>query len=290
MGGLARRARYVEAFREKFKDIATLHVDIGHIFQEDFSVPLREDFEVMNKWVLKGFSRFKLDAVNLSHHDLAYCTYAFGAAFKQLSQETPVIENLITANAAPSTPDKTVATPKPYLISEVTLPRLNRRLKVGFIGLTEEPISSNPNRAFVVVDPIQQLKQVLPQVRAKSDLVVVLAYVKPDVAKQLAQQNAGIDVILAANHLAQPPDASREGKTIIAYAWQQTKSIGELRLYLDSSGKVVDYMNRYLVLDKSIPDEPEAAKLVLQAKAAIDEAKSHMDKKANTTSIARPGF
>lgn len=103
-GGLARRAKYVEAFREKYQDnIPSLHVDIGHLFNEEvaFNKPetLRDDALVMNEWVLKGFSQFKLDAVNFSHRDLLYGKVVLDKEkYDSQVKETPILEEMISAN------------------------------------------------------------------------------------------------------------------------------------------------------------------------------------------------
>lgn len=268
-------------------------MDVGHLFHEDYGSPqsrLREDVELMNRWMLRGFSRFKLDAANLSYHDLYYCTYSLNnTRFPELIKEAPLAGELITANAMPSA-GQPITAPKPYVIREVHGKRIKSPLRVGFIGLTEAyPGVVNPNSGFTVEDPLKRIRQVLPEVRSKADLIVVLAYVNQNTARRLAQENPDIDIILAANQMAQPPEAVREGKTIIAYAWQQTKSLGELRLYMDSSGKVVDYMNRYLALDKSIPDQPEAAKMVAEAKTTIAEAKARVDAAINASQAVGSG-
>ncbi len=264
-------------------------MDVGHLFHEEYgsALPqgeLRADVEIMNRWMLRGFSRFKLDAANLSYQDLYYCTYSLNSSrLPELIKEAPLAAELISANAVPAA-GQPITAPKPYIIREVSGKRLKSPLRVGFIGLTERyPGVVNPNSGFTIEDPLKRIRQVLPEVRSKADLIVVLAYVNQETARKLAQENPDIDVILAANQMAQPVEAMREGKTIIAYAWQQTKSIGELRLYMDSSGKVVDYINRYLALDKSIPDQPEAAQMVAESKAAIAAAKAKVDAAINAS-------
>ncbi|MBL8152512.1 MAG: hypothetical protein JNN15_21565, partial [Blastocatellia bacterium] len=93
---------------------------------------------------------------------------------------------------------------------------------------------------------------------------------------QMARENPGIDVIIGANEMHLPVPAMREGNTVICYAWHQTKSIGELRLYIDSQGKVKDYLNRYISLDKAVPDQVEALKIVEASKKDIQEAQKRI--------------
>lgn len=231
-----------------------------------------------NNWMLKAFSQFKLDAANLGEPDLRFAREILAKdKYDNRVKETPAAGEFISANTVPAAVENAPLAPKPYVIREVTgkrFPNGKRTLKVGFIGLTEPGETGLP--AFTVASPTEKLKAILPEVRKQADLVVVLAYMPQELTKQLAKENPDIDVILAAYNLPQPT-AFREGKTIIAYAYQQTKSLGELRLYLGDDGKVSDYLNRYISLDSSIPDNKEAAQIMAASKSEVDAAKAKVD-------------
>ncbi|MBI4851700.1 MAG: hypothetical protein HY819_07885 [Acidobacteria bacterium] len=278
-GGLARRAKYTEAFKEKYKDnIPFLNVDIGHLFTEDlaFNKPetLREDAILMNQWMLKAFSQFKLDAVNFSHRDLLYGkTILDKEKYDNQIKETPILEEFISSNISIST-DSKITSLNPYLIREINGKRFGNKpsIKVGFIGVTEP--WPGGTTGFVIDNPAEKVKVVLPEVRSKADIVVVLAYATLGTAREIIKQNPDIDVLIAANSVSAPPPAQREGKTVLVYAMHQTKNLGELRLYLDGEGKIKDYLNRYIPLDKNIPDQIDAAKIVATAKVEIDMTKT----------------
>ncbi|MBL8195669.1 MAG: hypothetical protein JNM06_17900 [Blastocatellia bacterium] len=278
---MARRAKYVESFKEKYKDIPVLHVDVGHLFNEELAAEkpetLREDALLMNEWMLKGFSQFKLDVVNFSRRDMLYGKVVLDKEkYQQQVISTPILGDMISANIVPAQDINKITPLKPYVIREVQGNRLGKKgsLKVGFIGLTETwPAGTT---GFVINEPLEKIKAVVPEVRAKADLVVVLAYCTLGVAKEIIKQNPDIDVLIAANAVALPPPPQRDGKTIFVYSVNQTKSLGELRLYLDEEGKVKDYLNRYIALDKNVPDQADAAKVVATAKAEIDASKAKL--------------
>ena len=229
----------------------------------------------MNQWILKGFSQFKLDAANFSHRDLLYGKVALDKEkYEAKVKETPFLGEMISANIIPAVDiNKTVAL-KPYIIREVQGKRFGNKpnLKVGFIGVTEP--WPGGTTGFVIGDPAEKVKAILPEVRAKVDIVVVLAYCTLGTSRQIIKQNPDIDVLIAANSVSTPPPAQREGKTIFVHAMQQTKSLGELRLYLDEEGKVKDYLNRYISLNVAIADQLEAAKIVAEAKVEIEAIKT----------------
>ncbi|MBI4854114.1 MAG: hypothetical protein HY819_20145 [Acidobacteria bacterium] len=228
----------------------------------------------MNDWMLKAFSQFKLDVINFSHRDLLYGKVVLDKEkYESNLKERPVLGQMISSNIIPATDlNKTVAL-KPYTISEVSGKRFGNKpsIKVGFIGVTEP--WPGGTTGFVISDPAEKVKAVLPEVRSKADIVVVLAYATLGTAREIIKQNPDIDVLIAANSVSAPPPPQREGKTIFVYAMHQTKSLGELRLYLDEEGKVKDYLNRYISLNRDIPDQGDAAKIVATAKVEIDALK-----------------
>lgn len=229
----------------------------------------------MNKWVLKAFSQFKLDAVNFSHRDLLFGKVALDKEkYDAQVKETPILGEMISANIIPATDINKHVALKPYVIREVPGKRFGSKtsVKVAFVGLTEP--WPGGTTGFVINDPAEKLKSILPEVRSNADIIVVLAYTTLGTARKIIQLNPDIDVLIAANSVSAPPPAQREGKTIFVHAMQQTKSLGELRLYLDESGKVKDYLNRYISLNSIMPDQPDAAKIVATAKVEIETLKA----------------
>lgn len=228
----------------------------------------------MNNWMLKGFSKYPFDVANLSFRDIRFSGIALAKdQYENHLKETPILSGMVSANMIPAKDlDQTVA-PNPYIIKEVKGPRFGNKpmIKVGFIGLTEP--GPGGRTGFIVEDPLQKIKTILPEVRAKVDVVVVLGYFPPNIAKDLATQNPDIDIIIGGNGAVLPPTAQREGKTVIVYSMNQTKQLGELRLYFGPEGKITDYLNRYILLDTAIPSPPEIVKLVEDSKAEITAAK-----------------
>jgi 2',3'-cyclic-nucleotide 2'-phosphodiesterase (5'-nucleotidase family) len=255
---------------------------VGHIFSDDLDMNnpelLRKDAVVANNWMLKAFSKFKLDVANLSYRDLRFAGMMLSKdKFEERVKETPFAAEMISANIIPAKDLDIAVAPKPYVIREVNTKRFpNNILKIGFIGLTVP--APGEKTGFVVEEPLQKIKQILPEVRKQADIVVVLAYSHLEEVQKLAKENQDIDLIIAANFTPTPPPPQREGKTIIVYAAQQTKSIGELRLYFNQDGRIGDFMNRYIALDSAIPDQPEAAKMNEASKTEVEAAKPAPEK------------
>src|ERR1043166_8225646 len=128
----------------------------------------------MDEWMRKGFSQFRLDAANISYRGLRYGGIALAKEkYQTFAKETPMVTDLISANAIPAKDLDKVVAPKPYVIREVSGKRFGNKstLKVAFIGLTEP--GPGEKTGFVVEEPLAKLHQIMPEVRGKADLVVV---------------------------------------------------------------------------------------------------------------------
>jgi 2',3'-cyclic-nucleotide 2'-phosphodiesterase (5'-nucleotidase family) len=258
------------------------------MFSDEFDIQhperLYDHAVLMNDWMMKGFSQFKLDAANISYRDLIYTAQLLAKdKYDTRVKEMPLVENMISANMVAAKDLDKVVTPKPYIIKEVNGNRFGKSsFKIGIIGLTQP--GPGDKSGLIIQEPLQKMREILPELRSKVDLVVVLGYMSLDLSKKMAKDNPGIDIIIGANANPLPPTAQREGNTVIVYSVNQTKSLGELRLYLDAQGKVTDYLNRYIVLDANIPDVPEAAKINETAKKEVEAAKA----KYNAEQAAHP--
>jgi 2',3'-cyclic-nucleotide 2'-phosphodiesterase (5'-nucleotidase family) len=274
MGGLARRVSYIKAFKQRSNlEVPTLFVDAGNLFTDDRLAGDRLPAEVMtkNQWVVKGYGDFHQDVANISFNDLPYVAELFKTdGYDKRVEQFPFITHLISANVEPL--DDSRKAPSPYLIREVTLKRAvaGKKLRVAFIGLTEgKPTGMNERQSvyagYRINDPFDTARRIIPEVRQKADLVVVLAYMPQDMVQRLASEIPDIDTIIAARQLSQMNDPEHFGRATITYAYNQTKYLGELRYYLRGDGSIENQLNRYVALDADLPDDPQAAQTVTEA-------------------------
>src|SRR5499425_554172 len=97
LGGVARRAGYINAFRKRSPDAAILQVDAGYIFSDDLNLEgsdLRADARLMNDWMVRANEAMNLDVVNLGFRDLLYA----GSLLKADAKLKPEKSALISAN------------------------------------------------------------------------------------------------------------------------------------------------------------------------------------------------
>ena len=274
MGGLARRVSYIKAFKFRSNsEVPALSVDAGNLFTDDRFSANQLPAEVMtkNKWVVKGYGDFHHDAANLSFIDLPYVAELLKKdGYDKRVEEYPFIERLISANIQPV--DDQHRAPVPYVIREITLKRSvpGKKVRIGILGLTQaKPAGMNGTEpvyaGFRVNDPFETAKRVVPELKQKTDFIIALAYLGPEGAQQLASENPDIDTIIGARQQSSLDEPQHFNRATITYAYNQTKYLGELRVYLKSNGSVENQLNRYVSLDAAIPDDPSALEVVTAA-------------------------
>jgi hypothetical protein len=274
MGGLARRVSYIKAFNHRSNfEVPTLFVDAGNLFTDEGADGTELPASVMSKnlWVVKGYGDFHHDAANLSYVDLPFLAGLLKKdGYDKRVEEYPFIEKLVSANIQPV--DDKLRAPGAYVIREITLKRgaPGQKIRVGIVGFTG-PKPANPvdqpgvYAGFRIDDPFESAKKVLPELKQKADFIVALAYMPQDMAQRLATENPEIDTVIGARALNSMEEPQHFNRATISYAYNQTKYLGEMRVYFKSDGSVENQLNRFVGLDSSIPDDPTALEVMAAA-------------------------
>lgn len=273
MGGLARRVSYTQAFRKAFADIPVLELSVGGVFNDQgvTATPPFRDVVVQNDFALRGYSRFAFDALNVTYQDLRVIHPYLKLDQAKAPDEFSVLKTLVSANLTAATDKKTHRAVSPYVIRELSSARFPKgKLRVGVTGVSEQAPSDGTG--YVWRDPKKALQEVLPELRKKSDLVIVLAYLPVEDAKKLAAETPEADAFVVGytQPFALPIEAVDKVQVVVNN--YETKFMGDLRVHFGKDGEK-SYTNRFIALDTLIPDEPEAAKLASEAKQAIDAAR-----------------
>lgn len=292
LGGVARRAGYLNAFRARSPEAAILQVDAGYIFNDETNLAgtdLRADARLMNDWIVRANEALGMDVVNLGYRDLRYAAGLFAPDGKLDAKIKADKTALISANVKPikaGTPS-----PAPYVIKVVTGKRLPRPVRIAFIGVSD--IAPDPYKAdveasgFIINDPLAAAKAALAEVRDKADVTVVVGYLKLPTVNKLAMQNADLDLIINADERGLVPDPKQLNNALIVYAAKETKHLGELRIYVDGEGTVERFTARYVELDEVIPDDPQMAEMTKAARKELDAVQVRVAEEEAATIAAR---
>jgi 2',3'-cyclic-nucleotide 2'-phosphodiesterase (5'-nucleotidase family) len=142
-------------------------------------------------------------------------------------------------------------------------------IRLGFVGVmspgTKVPgagRSSVDALTYTIEDPKAALERVLPDVRKKCDVLVVLAHMDQVEAQHLVEAVPDIDLmVLGHDPGSRPLGAPIEaGKTRILRAVSQGQNIGQLDLKLSGDRAIAGVSNRIHPLSDAYPDDPEMAK------------------------------
>ena len=142
---------------------------------------------------------------------------------------------------------------RPYVVRDVG------GRKVALVGVTDGGAGAYGS-VKPTEPPADALRAILPEVRSKADLVVVLADLEtPDVGP-LAQDGLGIDVLLGARSSAKR-DPIRIGNAVVANAGGLGRYVDRLTLTFGPDGSITSFRQEEVYLNDSIPDDQGIARL-----------------------------
>jgi 2',3'-cyclic-nucleotide 2'-phosphodiesterase (5'-nucleotidase family) len=134
-------------------------------------------------------------------------------------------------------------------------------VRFGFIGLTTEDVKtqSHPKNVVgvTVLDTVKTLEQLLPEVRKKSDFIIVLAHVEDAEEKRIASAFPEIQLIIGGhNHQALGP--FRLDKTLVVKTGSAGRRVG--RVDLDFQDKKLTQIEASLIPVTDVRPDPTIAK------------------------------
>lgn len=268
MGGFARRMSYWKAFAAKYPGIPALRVDGGSIFASATA-----EAPVMNRWMLEGTWRSKLDALNLSLQDApVWREMADLAAASQIPADWLRVP-LVSANVKARRPGYPAI--RRYVVRNV--PAGNGRvIRVGITGILADRSDQLDKGEFEVRDAAVAAREVFAEMRNQTDYRVLLADVDLGRAVSLAVSAPGYNVLVVAHNYALLNDAQQIGETLLIVPINEGRMISEVRIALDESASKVEVESRFVPLDRTVPDDPAMGDLVAKAQSEVDAFKERL--------------
>lgn len=106
-------------------------------------------------------------------------------------------------------------------------------------------------------DPLDVAREVVPQLRAESDLVVLLSQLSENETGQILESVPGIDVALLGDRAGYYDEARTVAGVIVNGTGSRGQQLGSLLLVLGPEGGVVDWGSQNDNLDADWPSEPQ---------------------------------
>jgi 5'-nucleotidase/UDP-sugar diphosphatase len=166
-----------------------------------------------------------------------------------------------------------------YIIKEVG------GIKVAILGIfNPDGLAQLPDqkqvKEFEVIPPEAALNRLLPEVRGKADLVIMLSQFDAEKTFALVKAVKGVDVaISSANDDVFYAAAPKNETTVLLQTGSLGKTMGLLKITLDEKQALSVTERRYVPLDSSVPDNGEIGRLVEKHKKAREEAKQEKSRK-----------
>ncbi|MFH1466711.1 MAG: hypothetical protein ABIO70_20160 [Pseudomonadota bacterium] len=260
-GGLPRLAAYLEASVAANPDTPWILVGGGWFLDDVIGLDgqLRADVRVADRWMLRGLAaQGAWTALNVGFTDLP--GLVDGAA------EAPALP-LVSANIRPR------AEGVPPIADWIGVQAGAHR--VGITGISAAGVGFLPAPEYAVAPPAPAAEAALAAHADGADVVVLLAFQAIDEARQIAERNPRIDVVIDAFHHSEVVPPFTVGGAVWVKSSHETMALGELRLWLDD-GHVVRALDRKIDLDPDIPGQRAMVDIAVQAHQEIEAAEREL--------------
>ncbi len=187
------------------------------------------------KTTIAAMNLIGYDALALGNHDFDQGVEVVKA--RAAEAKFPIL----IANIVEAASGKVPAWAKAYIVKEVG------GIRFGIIGLgyTGTPAISSKVKelqVFKFVDEMEAVKQILPEVKSKSDVIVIVSHAGYDRDQLIASAVSGIDVIVGGHSHTELRQPKVVGTTVIVQAGSKAQHVGRLELKIDpATKKIVDY-------------------------------------------------
>ena len=157
-------------------------------------------------------------------------------------------------------------------------------IRVGIIGVISKDLEPDIRRYFgkdsaqyIIADHMVTLKSIVPEVRKRADLVIVMPHIGFYEAEGIADAIPGIDIIIAGHDGFQVVASPQiKNKTIVVNNGDRGRFCGMLNLQFKENKKIDMYRGKEVHLSGDFPNDPEMSMLVDNYKKAISESANKM--------------
>lgn len=224
-----------------------LLIDCGQVLPaRGFDLKMRADLS------LKAMNQMAYAAMNLGATD-----FHLGADF--LKKVTSSIAfPFVTSNLVYK--DSRLPFGKKYVIKNV------REVKVGILGVMplgafEKVLNAGSVENIEIIPPRKALKSLLPEVRKKADLVILLSQCGFEATTLLVNNTEGIDLAISGG-MRKPELTSKNIKTLVMQAAFRGTSLGFLKLTIDDTGQIIRSQREMIQMDESVAPDDQIVKMI----------------------------
>ncbi len=235
VGGMAEIATVIRSMKPD------LVLDAGDLFTGTF---LSDEFK--GEATIRAMNRIKYTAGTIGNHEFDYGQAALRMRLRDARFP------LLSANLL--TPIREI---RKYMTVTV------KGIRFGIIGTTTEETATTTHPKNLggvrVLDIVSAIEQVLPEVRSKSDFIIVTAHLTADEEKRVARAFPEIRLIVG-GHVHNALGPIWLGQTMVAKTGNIGRFVG--RVDLDFTGRTMSRMEGKLIAVKDVPAAADISKII----------------------------
>jgi 5'-nucleotidase / UDP-sugar diphosphatase len=259
VGGLDRLAAQIEKARSEVKTENVLLLDAGDTIS-DTGVAA----ETEGRAVIASMNRIGYDAMAIGNHEPDFTAEKLLVRIKEA--KFPVLAaNIVIKN------DRKLFT-EPYVIKTIG------GVRVGILGLAypNTPLTSAKKNVSNLYfrEAVETAREFVPRLRKEgAEIVVALTHLGLSADKRLAEEVAGIDVIVGGHSHNRMTEALRVGDALIVQAGAHGSDLGRLYLTIEN-GRITAHKRTLIPITSPASDETVAAVIKEQIaphKTKLDE-------------------
>jgi len=240
-GGLTRRTAYIDSMRSREP---VLVVDAGDCSHPSAATAAAEDW-----FILRAMGRMRYDAMTLGEIEL--------------SRGPDYVQSILDSTRVPVTLANVTFTKSGKPVGEKFIVKKVGGVTCGVIGLVGSDFGDSDSAAkladlgFTIEDPVAVARRLVPEVKAKADVVIVLAHLPAAVAARLPENVPGISAVVLGHYPGTEAPKDMAGAVVIRPG-QRGQYVGETRLALGADGKIASFSGQAVAMDKkAIREDPE---------------------------------
>jgi hypothetical protein len=236
-----------------------------------------EDYQLLKyKRVLKAYSTMNYVALNVGHREASLSA----AALRQVASDSPI--PLLSANLI----DR--STGKPLLPGWLIINRAGRR--IALVGIVDpKGLEETLGDGLAVEDMETSLGRIMPELKRKADMFVLMAFTDEAELSELARQFYEFRVILGGN-VSQPAQSLiSENQSLIYYTANESKSFGSLQLIFGADGGITAGDHEMTLLHDGYPEDPSILNLASSYRTEVRKSRLSIDDPAHLWANQVPG-
>ncbi len=216
------------------------------------------------------------DALNLGQREAQMSA----EQLRGLQRESPV--TLISANLL----DDQTGAPlcAPWKIIE------RGKFKIALLGVMDPRIPAENLGKGLAVEKIEvTLGKLLPQLKSKADVIILVAFTDETTLAHLAQDYYELDMILGGKVSQPSQKLEKENRSLVLYTANEGRALGVLRAKVLGRGKVTAIDHEIRLLEDKIPENEGIRALAENYREEIRQTKLSVDDPANLQANMVPG-